>query len=192
MAVGGYHALGGSKVPMLRYGRLLRGHVSPSSTLDRTLPMIPHEVVTQWLEEEGVEAVDAEIPEEDVLWAITFRVSGRFQTLVAHRNVEPTDISMQTSLDVAPNHQEALKAASADDRDSFMYDLRVALLQSPVGYTLEFSDDEPEIWTKVWFGLRLFEENVTKAGFFRRHHQLQSAAALAAVMIQKFERFGTW
>lgn len=156
--------------------------------------MVSEEQVRKWLAQQDVEATQAELDEdeEEAHWALVFRVPGRYQTLVVHRKVEYTNIAMQTSINVSPDHQEALRKADEDRRDRFIYDLRIKLLETPVGHSLEFSEDEPKICTRAWFGLQLFEENVTRAGFFRRHHQIQSAATLTAVMLQKFERFPEW
>lgn len=156
--------------------------------------MIQRSIVEGWLREVGVEVLSDEVEEapEDLAWALQFR-GGAFSTLVAHRAVEETDLHFQVRISVSDQHRQALHALSADDRDRFLFDLRIALLQQQVGYRLEYEDPErPKTLSAMMFALVAYEPELTKAGFLRRNHRLQNVAQLAVQMIQKLAQFERW
>jgi hypothetical protein len=96
------------------------------------------------------------------------------------------------SIAVSEEHRELLKTIDADTRDRFLYDMRLRFLNMPVGYRIEFPDDEPEAPTRLTFVYNILDEEPQKSGFFRRSHRLQSAALLGTTMLQKLARFGEW
>jgi hypothetical protein len=156
--------------------------------------MIERALIEGWLADAGLEAQEVELDEEvvdDFAWALMFK-GVAFKIVVAHRAVEWNALMMEVSLNVADDHIELLRGLDPDVRDRFMHDLRILLLQQPVGYQLRFLDDEPEILSAFTVGLTAMEEPLQRSGFFRRNHQLQSASLLAVQVIRKLARFGTW
>ena len=148
--------------------------------------------VEQWLDdvEIGHKPFDLE-GEDGYRWAILAE-SRPFNMVIAQREAGFPCLTMQVSLSVAENHRETLRALDADTRDRFLFDLRITLLQKPVGHNLVYGTDEPEIPVQVLFVYNLFEVPPERSGFMRRHHQLQQAAQLAGQMFQKLERFNEW
>lgn len=157
--------------------------------------MVEQDTVVGWLEQQRITEYDTDPGplEEGFLWAVTFRPENRYRVVIGQRHVQWNDLAMQISVTISDDHREGLEALDQDTREMLWYDLRIALLQKPVGYSLDFSgDEENELLAGVNVGYRLLEDNLTKAGFFRRHHQLQSASTLAIQLLKKAIRFGEW
>lgn len=158
--------------------------------------MIESETVQEWLDRVGVErqtvTEHVAVEEIEVDWAIAFQTAGGYTTVVAHPPVDFTRLLMQVELSVSDDHQSVLAELTENTRDRFYHDLRITLLQQPVGHYLDFADEQPRVLKSLIFQLNLFEDPVQMAGFFRRHHQLQSAAKLGAQMVKKLARFEEW
>lgn len=156
--------------------------------------MVEKATVEEWLEIAGFEYGDAvvEAPAaDDFRWALNF-AGGNYLTFAAQRDVEPNWVVMQVSVTIADSHLAILRKLSEDVRDRFIFDLRIALLDQPVGQQLRFHDEDPEILAEITIGLHVLEDPLQMSGFFRRNHQLQSAAMLGAQMMRKLARFEDW
>lgn len=154
--------------------------------------MIERETVETWLAQEGLEHEETEIEEPPgYRWALAFQ-GQVYQTVVVHPDVDWNHLMMQVSVNISDNHRSTLRELDPDTRDRFMYDLRIALLEKPVGYQLVLDDGEPEILEEMVFGYNLYEDPLQKAGFLRRNHQLQTTALLGVQMIRKLDRFKEW
>jgi hypothetical protein len=154
--------------------------------------MIDQALVTKWLDQEAIDfapAVELREPEK-FAWAILMSPKGLFSSTVAARAVEWSDLSIELNLGIAESHREALSALPPKIRERFLFDLRIALLERPIGHVIELPESPPLVPLRVTIGCRIFEEPITRAGFFRRHHQVQSAALIAATMIQKIATLG--
>lgn len=160
--------------------------------------MIEKAEIQRWLDDARLTHRDAEIPKnsDDVQtqWALVAETKP-FPILVAQQGEGYSRIVMQATVTVAALHVEALEALDPDDRDRFLHDLRIHLLNMPVGYQLGFKREDESasgVLADLVFGYNLFEDPPTRAGFFRRVHQIQTAALLGSELLKKMKRFGRW
>jgi hypothetical protein len=157
---------------------------------------VTRDAIETWLDDAGLPYEPFEFGEDDSAesyqWGLT--VSGQaFGLLVAQRKADYNYVFLQVGLGVADGHQELLLSLDESIRRDFVYDLRLALLASPVGHNMEFErEDCTDVPTRVMFGVNLLEDAIVRSGFLRRNHQIQSAAQLAATMFQKLSNKGTW
>lgn len=151
--------------------------------------MVDRATVEGWLAGLGlsVDATEVEV-DENVEWGLAFR-GGPFLTAVVQPAGHRTYLDLQVAVRVSDDHREALASLGVDDRDMFEFLLREALLSRPVGYNLETTDGVP---SRLVVGLKLFHDSATESGFFRRNHQIQTAATHGALLFRKVERFGPW
>lgn len=149
--------------------------------------------VADWLEGLGVPYVSSvELTDLDYEWALRIGEEDGPQVLAVQQGKEFNNVRLQTSINVSTQHREVLRSVGEDVRDAFYHDLRITLLQQPIGSSLSFLEDEPGILADFTIGINLLDDQVTRSVFFRRHHQVRSATTLAVVMIQKIVRFETW
>lgn len=147
--------------------------------------------IVRWLSdlELGVEDIEAT---QGVEWAIITEPHP-FRVVVERPAVEWAQLVMQVNLGISPVHVDPFVALPTENRDGFLIDLRLHLNALPVGHRLIFEEkSDPSTLQGVQFLLNLFEEQVTRAGFFRRHHQLQSAGRSASLMFQKLALYERW
>ena len=74
------------------------------------------------------------------------------------------------------------------DRQSFLYDLQLALHTQSIGHKIEFESDGPDEAQypgRVMIGANLTEEPIRRADWFGRNHIVQSGARIVALMFQK-------
>ena len=161
---------------------------------------ITRDEVEQWIEDAGLAYEPALLEEaseytSEYEWALIER--GRTYALViAHRRKEYNSLFLQIRLSLAEAHTDSLRALDDDTRKLFIYDLRLALLGQPVGFSFEFEegegDDDTKVLAHVNLGYNLFEEPIRRAGFLRRTHQMQTAAHTVSTMFQKLKHMGEW
>lgn len=113
-----------------------------------------------------------------------------FRVMIARKAFEHMHLRMEAHLEVVPEHREAFLAMSKDEQDRFSFDLKLALLAKPTGHRLEA--DEDGVPSGLVVAYNLFEEPITRGGFFRRVHQIQTTAMVGALYFQKMARFGSW
>ena len=150
------------------------------------------DVVRGWLDDQRLEYDAVEPPTEDGrkhLWALA--VSATFNTLVTQVDAPYNHLTMQVRISVSKAHLETLAAVEVDDRDRFLYDFQITMHQQPIGFALEVAEERKVVQGFI-VGINLLEEEIQRAGFFRRLHQIQSAAAVGAKMLQKLHRFQAW
>lgn len=115
-----------------------------------------------------------------------------FGVVVAQREGDWPHIFLQVSVNVSPQHLDVLESMDERARALFVADLNLALFQQPVGFVLAFNEGDPTIPREMTFGLNMLEDDPQRAGFFRRHHQIVTAAQLAVTMFKKLEILGGW
>ena len=147
--------------------------------------------IARWLEQAGVSFEEVELQADTPAdWAIITEAKP-YQVFVAEPSKFDTGLRMELQLGVSDEHRESLAKLAKDDLDRFLFDLRLALLERPVGFNIVRPSEEA-LPAAVRFAINVLEDPLTKAGFFRRHHQLQTAAMFAATMFQKMHRFHSW
>ena len=124
-------------------------------------------------------------------WAFT--VQGQpFSTVVAQRCADFTYLAIQATVTVAEDHREALRNLGPDERETFLYDLRLSLRDRQIGHGLAFSPEAPGEPVSVVIGSNLVDEQVTRAAWFARNHAIQNGASLVALMFQKMAHRKCW
>ena len=93
---------------------------------------------------------------------------------------------------IVEDHREALRDLSPDERETFLYDLRLSLHDRHIGHGLTFSPDAPGEPVSVIIGSNLIDEQVTRTAWFERNHMVQDGASLVAVMFQKMAHRSCW
>lgn len=155
--------------------------------------MIEQSQITQWLDAENIPYEPSNAEEGTrFAWALIMRPPGALSTALAARAAPHSDLLMEVTVAVADQHKDILRTLDPDARARFMFDLHLALLGKPTGYSLEVSEDDPSVVSRIIVGHRVLEDPLTRAGFFRRQHQIQSAALLVVTMFQKLDRFRAW
>jgi len=153
--------------------------------------MIEQATIEQWLQDAGIESAEIEAePASEYAWALGFKAP--LDVAAAHKAVEHNHLLMQLTLNVSEEHEAALRALGDEEREDFNFALRIALLERPVGYQLTLAEDNDTVLKQLTFGINVYEDPLQRAGFFRRNHQLQSAALLAAVMVRRLAQLGKW
>lgn len=151
--------------------------------------MPDHEQFRAWLTDAGIESEPVEVLPE-FRWGL--RTAGHpYGVTIGEKDSEWPTVMMEIRLAVSPQHAEALEAVTEDERDAFVYDLRMALLRQPVGQAIEF-DEETGLMARVVLGTQLMEDPITRAGFFRRHHQLQTSGIIVSQLLKRLDRFRSW
>lgn len=158
----------------------------PSS---RCCEMSDRETIISWLTDWGVGVQDEALPDESFAWVISLKPESAFSVTLARKAVDYTWLQMECALNLVQDHRDALTSMDDDSRDKFIFNLRLKMASLPVGYTL-IVDENDGILSGIVIGLNILEDPLQRAGFFRRHHQVQSAAQIAAIMVQRMARFG--
>lgn len=81
---------------------------------------------------------------------------------------------------------------SGDERETFLYDLRLSLHDRNIGHRVEFSPEAPDDPVSVAIGSNLIEEQATRTGWFERNHMVQNGASLVALMFQRMAHRQCW
>lgn len=152
------------------------------------LALADREIVEQWLTDSEI-GFTSEDPGPGFTWALLTEGSP-FRITIARRDVEHPHIQLQARIAISPEHRSVLEQVDDDARDAFVFDLRIALLQKPIGQSMEIDEDGRLVG--VVLGYSLLEEHPSRAGFFRRHHQIQSGGLLVSQFFQKLTRFRRW
>jgi hypothetical protein len=147
--------------------------------------------IEKWLTDWGITAKEEDPPNESIRWIVSFQPESAFRIVVARKAVDYSWLQMETGLTLAEEHRQILVALDEDARDRFMLDFRIKMASMPVGYSLNFSKADT-IMEGITIGLNILEDPLLRSGFFRRHHQIQSAAQVAVLMVQKMARFQAW
>jgi hypothetical protein len=155
-------------------------------------PLIQAEVV-EWLESIGLghELVTDLPPDSGYAWAI--RTTGQaFSVIVAQRAVDRPHLFLQVGISVAEVHRAVLAGLDGLSRELFVLDLRLALLQQPVGFIIEYPDDDRAVPDSITLGFNMIEDKPQMAGFARRHHQMLTAGHVAVTMFKKVALLDRW
>jgi hypothetical protein len=154
--------------------------------------VVDQDQIIRWLDEHGVSHEDAPLePDSGYRWAIR-TVSQPFSTVVAQREVDRPHLFFQVGIGVADEHRAVLDQLDETARGLFLLDLRIALYQQPVGHLIQVDPDDPSTPTVVTIGYNMLEEEPQRAGFFRRLHQMQTAAQLTSTFFKKLAHLGDW
>ena len=155
--------------------------------------MVGKDEVTGWLDDLDVvhEDVEHQNLEGSFTWAILVHGTP-FKLLVAHPTTQANHLVMELSLTLSEDDRTTLAGLDELQRDRFILDLRMDLLRTFVGAEFEMdANGEPNVISRMTFGLNLFEDPLQRAIFFRRMHRLQSAALLGGMWIKRLSQFGT-
>lgn len=153
--------------------------------------MSNREKIEGWLKDWEISFTEEEPANESYDWVISFKPSPSFRTVVAQKAVDYSWIQLECSLALVDDHLKTLAALDEATREEFMHDFRIQMASLPVGYTISL-DEQTGLMTRITLGLNVLEDPLQRAGFFRRHHQIQSAAQIAVLMIQKMARLKGW
>ncbi|MEX2599724.1 MAG: DUF2299 family protein [Dehalococcoidia bacterium] len=153
---------------------------------------LPQATVETWIQEQGLETEPVTLDAgSGYTWALAVR-GQPFTMLVAQKAVEHSHLFLQVRITVSEPHAQALRDLPEQKRLLFAHDLRIGLLQQAVGHGIDYAEEDPTMPTSVLFGYNVLEDSLQRAGFFRRNHQMQSAALLAAQYFQKVALLGDW
>lgn len=154
--------------------------------------MIERATVEGWLREMELRYEVLELGEEAPQYAWALNYFANFTSVVAQRGVARDHLYLQTVVQTSPEHADVLRELTADVRDRFVFDLKIALAQQPLGHQVEYDPNAAGVPLRVTLALNMVEEAPQYSGFLRRNHQLQSGALLTAYMFQKLHRFREW
>ena len=153
------------------------------------------ESVKNWVEDFGLTHEPHPMDDDPAYdWALLVRGQA-FATLVAQRRADFNYLSIQVSLGIADEHRAAWIALDPHDRQSFLYDLQLALHTQSIGHIIEFESDEADEVQcpgRVMIGANLTEEPIRRADWFGRNHIVQSGARIVALMFQKLAHQRRW
>lgn len=156
------------------------------------------ECVQRWVEDFGLSYEPHSVDDDPAFeWAVL--VHGQpFLTLVAQRRADFNYVAIQVGIGIADNHRVAWRALEPEDRQSFLYDLQLALHTQSIGHMIEFESDEGEEGddvdypARVTVGANLTKEPIQRSDFLGRNHVVQSGARIVALMFQKMAHQGRW
>ena len=149
-------------------------------------------LIAEWLDSMDVEheAIDLGT-DSGYAWGLR-TIAQPFSVVVAQREGDRAHIFLQARIKVSPEHLTVLESIDEHRRALFVTDVHLALFQQPVGFMLGYHEDDSTIPREITFGFNMLEDEPQRSGFFRRHHQVVTAAQLAVTMFKKLALIGTW
>lgn len=133
--------------------------------------------VTKWLQDENWSLSD--IASGQNAWAfVAAEAHGRRVVLFQPRS-RPDKVGIQASVTMAPEQLERMEALSAEERDSFLWDLRIELVKA--GY--DFDTDKPV--TRIRIVEECYFDGLTKDTFMARLRHIKLGIALVQWTVQR-------